>query len=193
MLLTKEGREGGFLISVIFVDSVFFWVSIGFGIFLCWQRSMSSSLRTTRFISCTFSCLLACLLLLGFSLLGAVFMFHQINVHIITWVCGSYKTYCSGVSQVLAQRCWHQYVCSPISVPNISTQSFLHNYLQSFVGSSLQSLFGDLGFRSQLSPKKLLMKSYIIYEMYMKLKKEYCWRLDFWSWKNLGGVWDVEV
>ena len=62
-------------------------------------------------------------------------MFPQINVHIITWVCGgSYKTYCSGVSQLLAQRCWHQYVCSPISVPNISTQSFLHNYLRSIDG-----------------------------------------------------------
>ena len=97
----------------------------------------------------TFCCLLASLLLLGFSLLGAVFYVSS-NKCTYHHLDGSDKTYCSGVSQLLAQRCWHQYVCSPISVPNISTQSFLQNYLQSFVGSSLQSLFGDLGFRSQL-------------------------------------------
>ena len=142
----KGGEGRG--ISVIFVDSVFVEEVQALG--YSFVDKEVCRLLSGQDASSIISGLLASLLLLGFSLLGAVFMFPQINVHIITWVCGSYKTYCFGVSQVLAQRCWHQYVCSPISVPNISTQSFLHNYLQSFVGSSLQSLFGDFGFRSQL-------------------------------------------
>ena len=148
MLLTKEGREGGlvsYLLILFLLRKYRLWdiplLTKKYVVF-----SPNNALHQLYFfLSFSFQ-----LLLLGFSVLGAVFMFPQLNVHIITWVCGSYKTYCFGVSQVLAQRCWHQYVCSPISVPNISTQSFLHNYLQSFVGSSLQSLFGDLGFKSQL-------------------------------------------
>ena len=148
MLLTKEGREGGlvsYLLILFLLRKYRLWdiplLTKKYVVF-----SPSKALHQLYFfLSFSFQ-----LLLLGFSLLGAVLMFPQLNVHIITWVCGSYKTYCFGVSQVLAQRCWHQYVCSPISVPNISTQSFLQNYLQSFVGSSLQSLFGELGFRSQL-------------------------------------------
>ena len=98
-------------------------------------------------------------------------MFPQINVHIITWVCGSYKTYCSGVSQVLAQRCWHQYVCSPISVPKVS---------YTIIFKASWALACNLC---------LLMKSYIIYEMYMKLKKEYK-TADVWI-SDPGKTWEV--
>ena len=146
MLLTKEGREGGlvsYLLILFLLRKYRLWdiplLTKKYVVF-----SLKKALRQFYFF-----CHLASLLLLGFSLLGAVFYVSS-NKCTYHHLDGSDKTYCSGVSQLLAQRCWHQYVCSPISVPNISTQSFLHNYLQSFVGSSLQSLFGELGFRSQL-------------------------------------------
>ena len=121
MLLTKEGREGGlvsYLLILFLLRKYRLWdiplLTKKYVVF-----SPSKALHQLYFFL-SFSMSLDTRV---FSIRGCFFIFPQINVHIITWVCGSYKTYCFGVSQVLAQRCWHQYVCSPISVPNISTQS----------------------------------------------------------------------
>ena len=154
MLLTKEGREGGLVsyLLILFLLRKYRLRDIPSLTKKYVVFSPSKALHQLYFFL-SFSMSLDTRV---FSIRGCFFIFPQINVHIITWVCGSYKTYCFGVSQVLAQRCWHQYVYSPISVPNISTQSFLQNYLQSFVGSSLQSLFGDLGFRSHCNQKNYL-------------------------------------